>query len=135
MAASPPDFRTLRERNQTLTSLSALSINFFNLTGSAQPERLRVAVVSAEYFTTLGVKPVVGRAFLPNEEQWGSHRVVVLSDDFWRTHLSADPNIQGKTLTLNGERYDVVGVMPSSFYTAEAPALWAAHGIQAQRFL
>ena len=121
---SPPDFRTLRERNQTLASLSALSMNFFNLTGSAQPERLRVAAVSAEYFTTLGVNPAVGRAFLPNEEQWGSHRVVILSDGFWRTHLSADPNIQGKTLTLNGERYEVVGVMPSSFYTAEAPALW-----------
>ena len=123
--ASPPDFRALRERNQSLTSLSALSINFFNRTGPAQPERLRAAVVSAEYFTTLGVKPVIGRAFLPNEEQWGSHRVVILSDGFWRSHLSADPNIQGKTLTLNGERYDVVGVMPSSFYTAEATALWA----------
>jgi putative ABC transport system permease protein len=121
---SPPDFRMLRERNQTLANLSALSMNFFNLTGSTQPERLRVAAVSAEYFTTLGVNPAVGRAFLPNEEQWGLHRVVVLSDGFWRTHLSADPNIQGKTLTLNGERYEVVGVMPSSFYTAEAPALW-----------
>lgn len=123
--ASPPDFRELRERNQSLTSISALSLSFFNLTGSAQPERLRVAVVSEEYFTTLGVKPVVGRAFLPNEEKWGSHRVVILTDGFWRTHLNADPNIQGKTLTLNGERYDVVGVMPSSFYTAEAPVLWA----------
>jgi putative ABC transport system permease protein len=123
--ASPPDFRVLRERNQTLTSLSALSMSFFNLTGPAQPERLRAAVVSTDYFTTLGVKPVVGRAFLPNEEQWGQHHVVILSDGFWRTHLNADRNIQGKTLTLNGERYDVVGVMPSSFYTAEAPALWA----------
>jgi hypothetical protein len=53
---SPPDFRALRERNRTLASLSALSMNFFNLTGSTQPERLRVAVVSAEYFTTLGGK-------------------------------------------------------------------------------
>jgi putative ABC transport system permease protein len=123
--ASPPDFRTLRERNQTLTSLSALSMSFFNLTGQSQPERLRASLVSAEYFTTLGVKPAVGRAFLPNEEQWGQHHVAILSDGFWRTHLNADPNIQGKILTLNGERYDVVGVMPSSFYTAEAPALWA----------
>ena len=123
--ASPPDFRTLREHNQSLANLSALSNSFFNLTGSAQPERLRAAVVSAEYFTTLGVKPALGRAFLPNEEKWGSHRVVILSDGFWRTHLSADPDIQNKILTLNGERYDVVGVMPSSFYTAEAPAIWA----------
>lgn len=122
---SPPDFRALRERNQTLTSFSALSMSFFNLTGPDEPERLRAAVVSAGYFTTLGVKPAMGRAFLPNEEQWGSHHVVILSDGFWRTHLNADPNIQGKALTLNGERYDVVGVMPSGFYTAEAPVLWA----------
>ena len=100
-------------------------MSFFNLTGPEEPERLRAAVVSSEYFTTLGVKPAVGRDFLPNEEQWGQHHVVILSDGFWRTHLNADPNIQGKILTLNGERYDVVGVMPYSFYTAEAPVLWA----------
>jgi predicted permease len=129
---SPPDFRALRERNQTLTSLSALSMSFFNLTGPEEPERLRAAVVSAEYFTTLGVKPAVGRSFLPNEEQWGPHHVVILSDGFWRTHLNADPNIQGKTLTLNGERYDVVGVMPAGFYTAEAPVLWAPMAFKAK---
>jgi predicted permease len=123
--ASPPDFRTLRESNRTLAGLSALSSNYFNLTGTGQPERLRAATVSAEYFGTLGAKPVIGRAFLPQEEQWGAHRVVILSDAFWRTHLGADPDIQGKILRLDGEAYDVVGVMPASFYTVEDPQLWA----------
>jgi predicted permease len=123
--ASPPDFRTLRESNRTLAGLSALSSNYFNLTGTGQPERLRAATVSAEYFGTLGAKPVIGRAFLPQEEQWGAHRVVILSDAFWRTHLGADPDIQGKILRLDGEAYAVVGLMPASFYTVEDPQLWA----------
>jgi putative ABC transport system permease protein len=121
---SPPDFRTLREHNRTLASLSALSHKNFNLTGTIQPERLLAATVSVEYFTTLGVKPTIGRVFLPHDEQWGSHRVVVLSDGFWRTHFGSDPAIQGKVLRLDGESYDIVGVMPASFYTAEASQLW-----------
>lgn len=122
--ASPPDFRTLRENNRTLAGVSALSTNSFNLTGTGQPERLRAAAVSVEYFKTLGVKPVIGRDFLSQEERWGSHRVVIVSDGFWRSHLGADSAIQGKTLRLDGEAYDVVGVMPRSFYTAEAPQFW-----------
>jgi putative ABC transport system permease protein len=129
---SPPDFRTLREHNRTLASLSALSHKNFNLTGTFQSERLRAATVSVEYFTTLGVKPTIGRVFLPHEGQWGSHRVVVLTDGFWRTHFGADPAIQGKVLRLDGESYDIVGVMPASFYTAEASQLWVPMAFKAK---
>jgi predicted permease len=122
---SPPDFRALRERNQTFAHFSASYTSPFNLTGPEQPERIRAAVVSAEYFTTLGVKPVIGRAFLPGEEQWGAHHVVVASAGFWRSHLNADPDISRKVLTLNGEPYSVVGVMADSFYTADAVQFWA----------
>ncbi len=121
---SPPDFRALRERNHTLANLSALYTASFNLTGVPQPERLRGEIVSAEYFTTLGVKPMIGRDFLPNEEKWGEHHVVVVSEEFWRSHLNADPNINGKTLSLHGETYNVVGVMPASFYTSNPVELW-----------
>lgn len=123
-ATSPPDFKTLRERNHTLASLSALYTSSFNLTGGPQPERLRAEVVSAEYFTTLGVKPVIGRGFLPNEEKWGEQHVVIVSNEFWRSHLNADPEINGKTLSLHGETYNVVGVMPASFYTSNSVELW-----------
>src|ERR1700704_474498 len=122
---SPPDFRTLRERNKTLTNLSGLYTDYFNLTGTEQPERLRGDIVSAEYFTTLGAKPFLGRGFLPGEEKWGAHHVVVVSEDFWRSHLNSDPNLSGKTLNLNGEPYTVVGVMPDNFYTDTAVQLWA----------
>jgi predicted permease len=114
--ASPPDFRMLRDQNHTFTSLSAFYNADFNLTGADRPERVSAAVVSAEYFATLGVRPMLGRTFLPGEEKWGSHRVMVVSESFWRSHLNADPNFS-KTLSLDGEAYEVIGVMAAGFYT------------------
>lgn len=124
-STSPPDFRALRERNRTLADLSASYTNSFNLTGTDMPERLRGDTVSWEYFNTLGVKPVLGRSFLPSEEKWGYHHVVVVSNEFWRSHLNADPDLSHKIVNLNGEPYNVVGVMPESFYTQSAVQLWA----------
>jgi predicted permease len=118
--ASPPDFRALRDQNRTFASFSAFFGAAFNLTGTEQPERLAAAVVSTEYFDTLGVHPVLGRAFLPSEENWGSHRVMVVSDGFWRTHLNGEPNFSGRTFNLDGEPYQVIGVMPASFYARPA---------------
>jgi putative ABC transport system permease protein len=124
-STSPPDFRALRERNRTFASLSAYYTNSFNLAGPDLPERLRADIVSWEYFNTLGVKPALGRAFLPGEEKWGNHRVAVVSHKFWRSHLNADPDLSHGILSLNGEPYNVVGVMPDSFYTQNAVQLWA----------
>jgi putative ABC transport system permease protein len=124
--ASPPDFRALRERNHTFDGISASYENAFNLTGTPKPERLKGLVVSAEYFRTLGVKPILGRSFLPGDEQWGSHHVLIVSEAFWRSHLDADRDLSGRILNLDGEPYSVVGVMPSSFYTVNSTAqLWA----------
>src|SRR5262249_16550062 len=81
------------------------------------PERLSVMVVSAEFFTTLGVQPALGRNFLSGEEKWGSHLVMIVSEGFWRSHLNGDPNLAGKTLHLDGEPYQLIVAMPSSFYT------------------
>jgi len=122
---SPPDFRTLREQNRSFSGLSALYGAFFNLTGTGQPERVMASVVSAEYFSTLGVQPILGRSFSPVEEKWGSHRVVILSHGFWRSHLNADPHISGKSFNLDGEPYNIIGVMPAGFYSRnQATQLW-----------
>ncbi|HLW52316.1 MAG TPA: ABC transporter permease [Candidatus Angelobacter sp.] len=116
--ASPPDFRRLRSQNHTLASLSAFYHATFNLTGGDKPERLLAAVVTPEYFSTLGVKPRFGRAFLAGEETFGAHRVMVVSHSFWRSHLNSDPDISGKTFSLDGDPYLIVGVMPPEFYTS-----------------
>ena len=123
-STSPPDFRTLRAQNHTLSGLSAYYPSAWNLTGGENPERLQSLVVSADYFTTLGVEPALGRNFVRSEEQWGSHHVAIVSDSFWRTHLNADRDLSGKTLTLNGEVYNVIGVMPADFYVERPIQLW-----------
>ncbi|MGE5324508.1 MAG: ADOP family duplicated permease, partial [Actinomycetota bacterium] len=121
---SPPDFRTLREQNHTLDGLSAYFDVAMNLTGAQQPERLRGMVVSADYFTTLGVQPMLGRNFVSGEEQWGQHHVVIVSNAFWRTRLNADRNLAGSKLTLDDESYSVIGVLPPNFYVEQPAQFW-----------
>jgi len=89
----------------------------------APPTQIEVARVSHGLFATLGVRPVLGRGFLPEEDQPGGARVVVLGHGFWRDRTGADPEIVGQTLRLDGEAYTVVGVMPEGFDWLEAQ-LW-----------
>ena len=87
----------------------------FNFTGSGQPEQLSGEYVSASLFPVLGVNPLLGRSFLPQEDQQGAGGVVVLSYGLWKRRFGADSNILGKTLTLNAREYTVIGVLPSDF--------------------
>ena len=122
---SPPDFRSLRERNHTFSGISAVYFDAFNLTGGDKPERLQAGIVSPEFFNTLGVKPLLGRTFVADEEKWGAHYEMVVSEGFWRSHLNGDPDIYRKTLDLDGHPYQVVGVLPASFYIQDPdPDLW-----------
>jgi len=114
-STSPPDFRILRDRTRTLESLSALYGGAYNLHSSGEAERLLGYAVSSDFFRTLGVDPILGRTFRPDEEQWGHHRVVIVSDGFWRSHLGGHPAVLGTTMTLNGTPYTIVGVMPAGF--------------------
>lgn len=123
--SSPPDFRTLREQNKTFDSISAFYTTAFNLAGDSQPERLLGLTVTAEFFRTYGVTPLMGRTFLPADEEWGHHQVVVLSEGLWRNRFRADPNIVGQNLRLNGEQYSVIGVVPKTFITSAKTQLWA----------
>jgi len=123
--SSPPDFRALRAENKTFDSLSAFYTTAFNLASDAQPDRLLGLTVSSEFFRTYGVQPLLGRTFLPEDEQWGHHQVVVLSEALWRNRFHADPGIAGQNLRLNGEQYSVIGVVPNTFYTSARTQLWA----------
>jgi len=112
---SAPDFADWRAQNKVFDSMSAYGGSSYTLTGSDQPERLNGLSVSANFFQTLGVKPQLGRAFLPEEEQAGRDRVAVLSHGLWQRRFGADPNLVGKTVSLDGESYVVVGVTPNDF--------------------
>jgi len=112
---SPPDFYAYRAKNRTLDHLEAFYIRPFNLTGGQDPERVSTLIVSPGFFSALGIPPALGRSFVAGDEPWGSHRVTLLSDGLWRRRFGADPNIVGQRLTINGEPYVVVGILPPKF--------------------
>jgi len=87
----------------------------YNLSGGGEPERVSGVRVSWGFFDVLGVKPRMGRAFLPEEETPGKHRVVVLSDGLWRSRYGADPALLGQTIKVDSEDFTVLGVMPPEF--------------------
>jgi predicted permease len=87
-----------------------------NLTDFSEPERLPAARVSPDLFPLLRVRPQLGRIFLNAEDVPGRDHVVIISNELWRSHYSADPQIIGRTISLDGERYEIVGVLPASFH-------------------
>ena len=109
------NFIDWRDQNQVFEGMAATDYTSFNLTGSGEPERLEGRRVSTNLFPLLGVEPQVGRVFTAAEDRPGSERVVVLSHGLWQRRFGGDPGIVGKTLTLNGAGYTVVGVMPARF--------------------
>src|SRR5215218_4626224 len=96
-----------------------------NLTGSgADPEQLRSARVSADFWQTIGVTPQVGRGFRLEEGKPGAPRVAVLSDAVWHRRFNADPNVIGQSITLDGNPHTVVGVAPPRFTFPERQEIW-----------
>jgi len=109
------NFIDWRNQNQVFEGMAAFTPTSFNLTGSGDPERLIGRRVSASLFPLLGVDPRLGRVFTAEEDQPNSERVVLLSYRLWQRRFGGDAGIVGKTLTLDGKGYRVVGVMPSRF--------------------
>jgi predicted permease len=114
--ASYPNYRDYRDRNTVFSSLLLYSAVTVNLTGRGDPRLLMGQLVSANYFSTLGVNPVVGRAFLPEEDAVpDASPVVVLSNALWTREFAGDPQVTSHSLILNGRSYRIVGVAPPGF--------------------
>ncbi len=134
-SVSYPNFVDWRAQHTVFDGISAVRGNeSFNFTGSGEPERLQGRLVSAEFFSTLGVKPLVGRDFLPEEDRPGATPAVILSYGLWQRRFGADPGILGQQLTLNNQRFTVVGVAPPRFQYGEAADVTVPIGLQAERF-
>ncbi len=112
---SAPDFLDLRAQTQSFTGLAGFRQESLNLGGDAHPEVLQGARVSANFFDVLGVQPRLGRTFASEEERDGAHRVVVLSHELWERRFGQDSAVLGRSLRLNGEAWQVVGVLPQGF--------------------
>ncbi len=115
LPASARHFTEWRQRCASFSSLAAIDQGSATLTGIGEPERLNLARVSAGMFETLGTPAALGRGFETGEDTDGRDRVVVLSDSLWKRRFNSDPAIVGKTLTLDGAGYAVVGVLPAGF--------------------
>jgi putative ABC transport system permease protein len=119
---SHPDYLAISERNDTLAGLAISSLTEFSFGHGKQSQMVAGELVSGNYFDVLGVRPVLGRAFLPEEDRTpGTHPVVVVSHDFWQSQLGGDPQLVGKTVRLDNQQYTVVGIAPSGFRGTEAP--------------
>ena len=123
---SPITFLNLKRNNSVFTDVAALSNKGWaaNLTGRGDAERLQGFQVSANLFSLLGVAPQHGRAFVEDEDRPGGNRVVVLSNELWQRRFASDPRIFQQTITLNGESYTVVGVMPEDFRFFTKTDVW-----------
>ena len=113
---SYPNYQDYRDHNQVFSSLLLYSTITLNMTGFGSPQLVTGQIVSGNYFTTLGVTPVVGRGFLPEEDvSPGAYPVAVIGYGLWTRQFGRDPRVTARTISLNGRAYSIVGVAPPAF--------------------
>jgi predicted permease len=125
---SYPDYEDIREQSKSLSGLAAFDSVTVSMTINGEVMRINGEIVSGNYFSVLGLKPSLGKAFLPEEDEAaGARPVIVVSNDFWRHRLSSDRDVIGKPVVLNGGGFTVIGVGPAGFHglsVGSSPAFW-----------
>jgi putative ABC transport system permease protein len=135
MSVSWPNFLDWKAQNTALQELGIYRNAAVNLTGGDQPERLSGSIVSASVFVSTGIAPLLGRVFSDADDRPGSDRVAVISERLWRTHFGADRDVAGQRVTLNGEPYTIVGVMPAAMrFPSRLTDVWLSVGPMAPTF-
>lgn len=119
------NFLDWQARTRTFETLAAWHIAMFTLDGEPSAERVIGGRVSDSYFSTLGVAPLLGRAFGPREDQLGGPAVVMLGEGLWRRRFGADRDVVGRPVTLDGTPYTVIGVMPAHVGVGVIPRLYS----------
>ncbi len=112
---SYPNFRDWQHDNHSFSSMAVSRNSGFTLTGLGEAEQLDAHFISSDYFSLLGVQPVIGRFFTHGEDEIGAPPIVLVSANFWHRKLSGSPDAIGKTLNLDGKAYTIVGVTPANF--------------------
>ena len=108
-------FTQIKEQSQSLETIAAYYSFNASLSTKHEAELVAAARVSSDFFPTLGAKPSRGRSFLPQEDQPGGADVVIISNGFWQSHFGADPELIGKSMTIDGRSVTVIGILPASF--------------------
>jgi predicted permease len=113
---SYPNFLDWQLQNRTFDSMAAFRPDDFNLTGAGEAEHIRGEMVSADFFSTLGVQPTIGRWFTSQEDQIGGAPVVIISAGLWTRKFGSRPDIAGRSVALNGKDYTIIGIVPATFH-------------------
>jgi putative ABC transport system permease protein len=122
--ASPANFIDWAAQNSVFSAMACTRGWQANLSGGEEPERIRATMASSQFFKLFGVNPTLGRAFGAEDAKPGNARVVVLSHGLWTRRYGADRNVIGRDLILDGEKFNVIGVMPASFSPDGYGELW-----------
>ncbi|MGA8151829.1 MAG: ABC transporter permease [Terriglobales bacterium] len=123
-AASPANYLDWAAQNHVFAHMAASRGWPVNLSGGARPQRVQGTMTSPDFFSLFGVPPILGRTLLPDDNRPGNDHVVVLGSGVWKRLFGSDRALVGQNITLNGEPYTVVGVMPASFNPDEYGELW-----------
>ncbi|HEV3455472.1 MAG TPA: ABC transporter permease [Thermoanaerobaculia bacterium] len=123
-ASSPLNYRDWCEQNRSFSTLDAFNIGRFNLTAAARPVAVRGGAVTAHFFRTLGVEPLLGRFFRAEDDRPGAEPVTVVSYDLWHTAFGADPGLVGRRIQIDGRYRTVVGIAPRGLAFPRQAAVW-----------
>ena len=110
-----PNFRDWRKNNRSFSAMGAYRPYSYSLTGLGEAEQLRAVLITSDFFSVLGVNPQIGRSFAPGEDEIGAAPIALISAGLWKRKFGSSPDALGKTLTLDGKSFTVVGVIPASF--------------------
>jgi putative ABC transport system permease protein len=119
VSVSYPNFLDWRAQSRTFSEMAAVQSVDFNLAGVDQPENISGEAVSTNFLSILGVRPILGRDFAASEEKAGTAPVVLLSHSLWQSHFGGDRNVLGRTISLNGRAFSIVGVLPANFISTD----------------
>lgn len=129
---SPLDFADWRSQNHVFEAMAASTDTQYTLTGEEEPELITAYSFSADYFHVLGTATLLGRTFLPEEEELGKNHVAVLSYSFWQKRFGGDRDLVGRDILLDGTPYTVVGVMPPAFQYPRFTEIWTPLTVSAE---
>ena len=131
---SPRNFSAWREENEVFSGIAAMFKSGRNLTGEGDPQVVSVAFVSGDFFEILGVPPLLGRGFAPEEMDPATATVTVLEYGFWQRQFGGDTEVIGRTIVLQDNSVEIVGVMPQGFDFPSEPDMWSPLALQQRQW-
>src|SRR5580658_5960259 len=131
-SVSAANFLDWQKQNHVFDQIALYGGAGYDITGSGKPQSIVAATVTSNFFSVLGVQPLHGRVFLPEEDRPGSNHEVILSYKLWQARYASDPNVLGKSINLDGAPYVIVGVMGPKMVKPDFAQLWTPLGLTAK---